>query len=105
MFHEPIEIVARVGDTYHTDRSTVPELRVIEFRDGNIETAAEAIFQAPDDLTAILDRLSGFDVNFEGEESDHRSLVAGRSSLANGSNRRTTNDRSYAITSAATRVV
>ena len=51
----------------------------IEFGDGHVETGAQPVFQAADDLAPIFDRLRRFDVEFEGEEGDHgESLVVGR---------------------------
>ncbi len=83
-FHQTVEIIARGRDADHADGGAVPELSRIEFGDRNVEASAQAVFQAPDDLASIFDRLCGFDVKFEGEKSDgHEMKVASGQWVAN----------------------
>ena len=71
ILHKAIEVVAGIGDADDADGGAVPEFGGIEFSDGNVETGAQPVFQAADDLATIFDRLRRFDVEFEGEKSDH----------------------------------
>jgi hypothetical protein len=83
-FHQTVEIIARGRDADNADRGAVPELGRIEFGDRNVEARAQAVFQAPDDLASIFNRLRGFDVKFEGEKSDgHEVKVASGQWVAN----------------------
>ncbi len=70
ILHQPVEIVARIGDADHADGGAVPEFRGVEFCDGDVEARAQPVFQAAYDLPAIFDGLRGFDVEFEGEKGD-----------------------------------
>src|ERR1035438_977905 len=69
--HQAIEIVARGRDADYADRRAVPEFRGIELGDRNVEAGTKTVFQAANHLATIFDGLRGFDVEFEGEESDH----------------------------------
>src|SRR4029077_13576874 len=70
-FHQTIEIVTRVGNADDADRGAVPQPGGVELCDRNVEAGAQAVFEAAYDLTFVLERLRGFDVEFEGEKSHH----------------------------------
>jgi len=77
VLHQSVEIVARIGDAHDADSRAVPYGAGVEFRDRDIETAAQPVFQAAQNLPLILERLRRFDVKFEREESDHAAVVSG----------------------------
>lgn len=70
VLHEAIEVVARMGDAYNTNRCPVPQFSGIQFRNGNVEARAKAVFQAAHNLSTILERLCSLDVDFKREECD-----------------------------------
>jgi hypothetical protein len=69
-FHQPVEIIVRIGDADHADGGAVPQTAGIQFGDGDVETRTQPILQAAYDLPPILERLRRFDVEFEGEKSN-----------------------------------
>jgi hypothetical protein len=76
ILHQPIKIIAGTGDADHADGCAVPQFCRIEFGDRNVKTGAQPVFQAAHNLAPIFDRLCRFDVEFEGEKSDH-AVVSG----------------------------
>jgi hypothetical protein len=87
LLHQSVEIIARGRDAYDSYGGAVPQFRSVEFGDRDVESGAQAIFQAADDLAAVFDRLGGFDVEFEGEERDGHKVVSGQWSVASHKNR------------------
>jgi hypothetical protein len=59
-----------VRDADDAKRGAVPEFGSVQFRNRYVETAAQLVFQAADDLAPILQGLRGFDVKFDGEKSN-----------------------------------
>jgi len=70
IFHQSVQIIARMGDANHSDRGTIPEFGTIKLCDGNVEAGSHAVFQTSDDLAPVFDRLRRLDVKFEREECD-----------------------------------
>ena len=70
VFHQTIEIIARVRNTDYAYRGAIPEFCSIQLSNRQVEARAQAILQAADYLPSVLQRLRGFDVEFECEESD-----------------------------------
>src|SRR5208282_657480 len=59
----------------HADRRPLPSLLVIEFGDGHIELPAQAVLEAAQHLTFVLERARIRNMNFEREQADgHRPL-------------------------------
>jgi len=71
VLHEPVQIITRMRNADHTKGGAIPQLCAIELRHGNIEAGSQTVLEAADHLAPILDGLRGFDVEFEGKESDH----------------------------------
>ena len=74
ILHQAIEIVARVRDADDADCGAIPKLRAIKFRDGDVESRPQPVFQTAHDLPPIFDGLRSFDVKFEGEKSNRHSV-------------------------------
>jgi hypothetical protein len=74
IFHQSVKIVAGLRNADDADGGAIPQLRSIEFCDRNVETGAQTVFQAADDLSPVFDGLRRFDVEFEGEKSDHAEI-------------------------------
>jgi len=100
ILHQAVEVIARVGNTDHADCGAIPYVAGVEFGDGDVETGAQAVFQAAHDLSLVFQGMGGFDLEFERKEGDGHaavgrwSFVVGQS-LATGfahDQRRTTND-------------
>jgi hypothetical protein len=78
VFHEAVQVIARVGDTDDADGRLIPEQARVKFGDGNVERGAETIFEAARDLAFVFERVCGLDAKLESNESDQeRSEVAG----------------------------
>ena len=82
VLHQSIQVIARIRDADHTNSGTVPQTAGVKFGNRNVETGAQAVFQATQDLSLILERLRRFDVQFEGEEGDHESVASGQLPVA-----------------------
>jgi len=70
VLYQAVEVIARIGDADHADGGAIPQFSGVEFGDRNVETGAQAVFQAAHDLAPVLDRLCSFNVEFEGKEGD-----------------------------------
>ena len=81
ILHQPIQIISRVGNAHHANRSAVPEAARIQLRDGDIEMGAQPVFQAPDDLPLLLEGLRGFDMELKSEKGNHVVLILSRRTL------------------------
>jgi hypothetical protein len=63
----------------------LPEISGINFGHGDVEAGANTILEAAQDLTAVFERLSGFNAKFKREMCDGHGLpVSGSVCLANG---------------------
>jgi hypothetical protein len=82
VLHQSIKIVARVRNTDHADGGAIPQFRPVQLRDGNVETSAQAVFQAAHDLPPIFDRLRRFNMEFESKKRDGHSFKFRASSSA-----------------------
>src|ERR1051326_2764738 len=56
----------------------VPEAAGVHFCDRHVEMGSQPVFQAANHLPLVLERLSGFNMEFEAEESDHLVLILSR---------------------------
>src|SRR5579863_2615072 len=106
VLHQAVQIVARIGNTNHSQSGMVPQSAGVQLGNGNVEMGAQSVFQAAHNLPLVLERLRCFDAQFEGKKGDHSvvgrwSLVVGKPlvTLTTNNKRRTT---FYAIASAAT---
>ena len=70
IFHQAIQIIARIGDAYHAESGAIPQSAGLELGHRNVEAGTQTVFQAANHLPFVLERLRGFDVKFEGEEGD-----------------------------------
>jgi len=70
VFHQSIEIVARIGDADDADGGSIPQATGIEFGNGDVKAGAQTIFQTAQHLPLVFERLRCFDVQFEGEKGD-----------------------------------
>src|SRR5579863_4500634 len=43
ILHQPVEVVAGIGDADHADGGAVPEFGCVEFRDRNVERSAQPV--------------------------------------------------------------
>ena len=68
MLHQPVEIIARIGNTDDSDRRPVPQPAGIEFGNRHIKVRPQAVFQAAHYLALVLQRLGSLDAEFESEE-------------------------------------
>jgi hypothetical protein len=71
IFHQPVEIIARVRDADDADGSLIPKRTRLKFGDRDVERRAETVFKTARDLTLVLERVRGFNAEFERKESDH----------------------------------
>ena len=55
VFHQSVEVVARIGDADYPNGGAVPQAAGLEFSDGNIEAATQTIFQAAQHLPLVLE--------------------------------------------------
>ncbi len=62
-------VLLGVGECDDADGGGLPDIVEIEFGDGDIEFAAEAVFEAAEDLALVLEGASVGDVEFESEEA------------------------------------
>src|SRR5580704_1212967 len=81
IFHESIEIVARVGDANHADGGAIPQAAGIEFGDRDVEAGAQAVFHTAQHLPLVLERLRRFDVEFQGKKRDRHSVLGSQLSV------------------------
>jgi hypothetical protein len=82
ILHKTVQIVARVGNTDHSQSCVVPQSARVQLGNSNVEMGAQPVFQAAHDLPLVLERLRCFDAQFEGEKGDH--WVVGRWPLVVG---------------------
>ncbi len=54
----------------------VPDVARLEFGDGDVEGGAKAVFEPARDLALVIERVGGFDAEFEGEMGDHSVSLA-----------------------------
>ena len=54
-----------IGQSYHSNGEALPEILMFNFCDGHIEFFAQAIFQAAQNLTLILERMCFRKIDFE----------------------------------------
>ncbi len=90
----------RVRNADHPNCCLVPNIAGFDLGDGHIEMSAQPVFQTAYHLPLIFERLRMFNAQFECKKGDQRTVVGRWLSVAG--QRRTTNDRFYAIASAAT---
>ena len=74
VLHQPIQIIAGIGDADHADGGAVPESAGIQFSCGYIEMRAQSVFQAANYLPFVFEGLGVLDAEFEGEEGNHSAL-------------------------------
>jgi len=75
VFHQPIEIIARVRDADDADGRLIPKRTGFELGDRDIERRTQTIFKAACDLTLVLERVRRFDAQFEREKSNHEECI------------------------------
>jgi hypothetical protein len=61
VFHE----ASLIGERYDSYGETLPEILMLNFGDGDIEFFPQAVFQAAQNLTLILERMCFRKINFE----------------------------------------
>lgn len=61
VFHES----GLIGQRYDSYREALPEILVLDFRDGDVEFFAQTIFQTAQHLALILERMGFRKINFE----------------------------------------
>src|SRR5208283_1110710 len=71
VFHQPLKVVAGVRDRDHADGGLVPQVRRVKFRNRDVEGGAQPVFHAAHHLPLVLERVGGFDAEFERERGDH----------------------------------
>src|SRR5271165_3873176 len=71
VLHQPLKIIARVGDRYHANGSLIPKRAGVKLRHGDVKRAAQTVLEAARNLPFVLERVRRFDAKFEAEESDH----------------------------------
>jgi len=54
-----------IGQRYNSDGEALPEILMLDFGDGHIESFAQAILQAAQNLSLILERMCFRKVNLE----------------------------------------
>lgn len=54
-----------IGQSYHSDGETLPQILMFHFGDGHIEFFTQAIFQAAQNLPLILERMCFRKIDFE----------------------------------------
>ena len=59
-----------VGESDDPDGGGLPDILEIEFGDGDVELAAEAVFEAADDLALVLERMRVGEAEFESEQAN-----------------------------------
>ncbi len=78
--HEAGEVIARAGDGGDAEGGGLPGGGVVHFGDGDVESVGEFLFQAADDLAAILEGVGVLDAEFEKHGGDgHRRFMVTRS--------------------------
>jgi hypothetical protein len=55
IFHQSVEIVARIGDGGDSNRCAIPYGARFDFRDRNVEAGTQAVFQAAQHLPFIFE--------------------------------------------------
>ena len=81
VLHQSIQIVARIGDADHANRSAIPKAARFEFGNRYIKAGPQTVLQAAHNLTFVLKRLRRFDVKFEREEGDGHSVLSSQFSV------------------------
>jgi hypothetical protein len=76
IFHQPVEVIAGVGDADDTDGRLIPEQARIKFSDGDVERRTDTVLQAARNLALVFQRMRCFDTEFEGKKSDHREFIS-----------------------------
>src|SRR6185369_1552823 len=94
VLHQAVEVVTRVRNGDHSNRRPVPQSAGIQFGGGNVEAGPQPVFEATDHLPLVFEGLSRFDVQFEGEKSNHSSrqssVISRQRILKTGDRRLTT---------------
>src|SRR5215467_3576393 len=65
-----LNVLLGVRQRHYADRRTLPHVVKIEFRDGDVELAAQAVLEASQNLTLVFQRASVRDVQFERQQAD-----------------------------------
>lgn len=68
--HEAAQVVTGTGNRRCSDGGGLPRDSFIQFRDRDIESVAQLLFQAPHHLPTVLQRAGVLNVNFEDQRGD-----------------------------------
>ncbi len=71
VFHQSVQIAARVGDTDHSDRGAIPQAAGIDLSDRDVEMRPQPVFEAADYSAFVFERLRRFNAQLDGEKGDH----------------------------------
>ena len=55
ILHQSVEVVAGMGDADDANGGAIPQAAGLEFGDRNVETGAQTVFQAADNLPFVFE--------------------------------------------------
>jgi hypothetical protein len=62
-------VLLSIGESDDPDGGGLPNILKVEFGDGDVEFAAEAVFETADDLALVLERVRVGEAKFESEQA------------------------------------
>lgn len=68
------QVAGRVGDSGDPKGGAVPDHRVVELGDGDVEAVAQLFLEGAHDLAAVFERLRMFDSELEGEGGERHEI-------------------------------